>query len=150
MKKWKNTWRYHFTNVYHKWQSYDVWFLRYGVQWANFFIILDCFLLFYPPNNPKNQNFEKMKKTPGDIIILHMCTKNYDQMMYSSWDMVHDRCNCYFSFWAVCCPFTPQQPKKPKFWKNEKNTWRYYNFTEVYQKLWSYAILILRYGTRRI
>ena len=31
-----------------------------------------------------------MKKTPGDIIILHTCTKNYDQMMYSSWDMVHN------------------------------------------------------------
>ena len=29
-----------------------------------------------------------MKKTPGDIIILHMCTINYDQKMYSSWDMV--------------------------------------------------------------
>ena len=23
----------------------------------------------------------------GDIIILQMCTKNYDQMMYGSWDM---------------------------------------------------------------
>ena len=46
------------------------------------------FLPFYPPNSPKNQNFEKMKKTPGDIIILHMCAKNYDQMMYGSWDMV--------------------------------------------------------------
>ena len=29
-------------------------------------------------------NFKKMKKTPGDIIILHMCTKIYDQMMYGS------------------------------------------------------------------
>ena len=28
-----------------------------------------------------------MKKLPGDIIILHMCNKNYDQMMYGSWDM---------------------------------------------------------------
>ena len=35
-------------------------------------------LSFYPPNNPKNQNFKKLKKTPEDIIILHMCTKNYD------------------------------------------------------------------------
>ena len=27
----KNTWRYyHFTHLHHKWQSYDVWFLRYG------------------------------------------------------------------------------------------------------------------------
>ena len=32
-----------------------------------------------------------MKKATGDIIILHMCTKNYDQMMHGSWDMVHDR-----------------------------------------------------------
>ena len=23
-----------------------------------------------------------MKQTPGDIITLHMCTKNYDQMIY--------------------------------------------------------------------
>ena len=29
-----------------------------------------------------------MKETPGDI--LHMCTKNYDPMMYVSWDMVRD------------------------------------------------------------
>ena len=84
----KNTWRYyHFTNVYHKWQSYDVWFLRYGVQQTEFFVILDHFLPFYPPNNPKNQNFEKMKKTPGDIIILHMCTINDNHMMYGSWDI---------------------------------------------------------------
>ena len=28
-----------------------------------------------PLNCPKNQNFEKIKKSTGDIIILHMCTK---------------------------------------------------------------------------
>ena len=68
---------------------------------------LGPFLSFYPCNILKNQNFEKMKQTPRDIIILHICTKNYDQMMYASWDMVCDRCNCYFSFWAIFCPFTP-------------------------------------------
>ena len=50
-----------------------------------------------------------MKKNPGDIIILHKLTKNYDQMMCGSWDMVHDRCN-YFSFWDTFCPFTPPPP----------------------------------------
>ena len=30
-----------------------------------------------------------MKKMCGDIIILHMCTKIYDQI-YGSWDVVHD------------------------------------------------------------
>ena len=42
------------------------------------------FLPFDPPNNPKNQNFEKMRKTPGDIIILHLCTTNDHHMMYGS------------------------------------------------------------------
>ena len=65
------------------------------------------FLPFYSPNNPKNQNFEKMKRTPGYIIILHKCAKNHDHMLYFSWDMARDRCNCYFSFWAIFCPFTP-------------------------------------------
>ena len=47
-------------------------------------IILGYFLPFYPPNSQKNQNFEKMKKMPGDITILYMFTKNYDGMMYGS------------------------------------------------------------------
>ena len=39
---------------------------------------------FTPPNNPKNQNFGKLKTTCGDIIILHMCTFNENHMMYGS------------------------------------------------------------------
>ena len=120
-KNLKNTWRYyHFTNVYHKWQSYDVWFLRYEVWQTEFFVILDCFLPFYPPNNPKNQNFEKMKKTPGDIIILHMCTINDNHMMYGSWDMEHDRLN-FLSFWTIFCTFTPLTTQKIKILKKWKN-----------------------------
>ena len=37
-----------------------------------------------PPKNPENQNFEKMKKPPGDIIILHKCTINDDHIIYGS------------------------------------------------------------------
>ena len=81
IKIWKNvksTWRYYpFTYVHHKSRSYDVWFLRYKVQRTKFFVILGhfFFLPFDPPNNPKNQNFEKTKKIPEDII-LHLCTTN--------------------------------------------------------------------------
>ena len=46
-----------------------------------FFVILGYFLPFYPTNDPKNQNFDKMKKTPDDII-LHRCTKDENHMMY--------------------------------------------------------------------
>ena len=31
-------------------------------------------------------------------------------------------------------PLPPSQPKKSKFHKNEKNTWRYHHFTYVYQR----------------
>ena len=59
-----------------------------------YFFILGYFLPFYPDtplNSSKNQTFKKMKKDSGDIIILQMCTKNYDHMIYGSWGMVCDR-----------------------------------------------------------
>ena len=65
-------------------------------------IVTSHFGLFFallPPKQPKK--LKLMKKTLGDIIILHISTKNYDQMMYGSWDMAHDRCNWYSSFWAI-------------------------------------------------
>ena len=52
-------------------------------------------LPFYPLNNPKNQNFEKMKKPTGDIIILHLCTINDNHMMDGSWDIKHDGQNFF-------------------------------------------------------
>ena len=76
----------------------------------NFFVILDHLLLFYPlPPLPltawKIKISKKWERTPGDIIILHKCTKNRDQRLYCLWDMTCDRCN-YFLFWAILFPFT--------------------------------------------
>ena len=90
--------------MYHKWQSYDVWFMSYGAWLTQFFVILDCFSAFYPhpPNNPKNQNFEKMKKPPGDIITLHICTINDNHMMYGLWVMEHD-----WQFFVILDCFLP-------------------------------------------
>ena len=65
---------------------------------------------------------KKMKKIPGDIIILHRSTKNYYHMLYCSWDMMCDRCNYYFSFWAIFCPFTPLTTQKMKI----KKKWKKY------------------------
>ena len=87
--------------------NHDVWFLRYGVWQTELFVILEHFLPFYPPNNMKNQTFEKMKKPPGDIIILHMCTINDNHLMYGSWDMEHvtDKIFCHFGpFFALLPP----------------------------------------------
>ena len=62
-KNVKNTWRYcPLTLLYDKWQSYDVWFLRYQARQKEFFVILGYFLPFYPSNSWKNENFKKNKK----------------------------------------------------------------------------------------
>ena len=58
-----------------------------------------------------------MKKIAGDIIILHMCTKNHNNAMYGSWEMERDGQN-FLSFWTVLCPFTHLTTKKFKILKN--------------------------------
>ena len=92
----------------------------------------------------KNQ---KWKKNPGDVIILHKCTKNHDHLLYFLKDVSRDGCNCLFFICAIFSSFTPLQPKNSKCQKNEINSLRYHYLTQVYQKSWSYAILLLRYGT---
>ena len=56
----------------------------------NFLSFQAIFLSFYLTDNLKNQNFEKMKKIPGDIIILYLSNTINDHMMYHSWDMERD------------------------------------------------------------
>ena len=95
--------------------------MRYQVWWTEFFVILNHFLPFYQPNNPKKQNLEKMKKMPEDIIILRMFTINHNHIMYCSWDMKCDEQN-FLSFWTAFCPFTPLTTWKIKILKNWKKT----------------------------
>ena len=76
---------YPFTCVHHKRRSYDVWFLRYGEQQTEFFVILGHFFPFYLTNNPKNQTFEKLKKKKKCLEIspfyTSVYTKNHDHML---------------------------------------------------------------------
>ena len=61
-----------------------VWFLKYKVLQTEFFAISGHFLPFHPTDNPKKENFEKLKTIPGDIIICTMCTINDNHVMYGS------------------------------------------------------------------
>ena len=179
-KKWKkNCWKYHhFTHVYQKSKSYKVQFMIYKVRqffcsfraisalsaikiiscmvseiWSvngKAFVILGHFLPFDPPNNPKNQNFEKLTKTSGDIIIFHLCTTNDDHMMYGNWDIKHDKQN-FWSFWTIFCPFTSaNNPENQNFEKMKKTPGRYYHFPHEHHKSKSYDIWFLRYEARQI
>ena len=92
--------------VHEIWCMTDVIIFHFGP----FFALLPPFFHFF-----KIKILKKWKETPRDIIILHKCTKNHDHMLYYLWDMACDRCNCYFSFWAILYPFTPNRPKNQNF-----------------------------------
>ena len=68
---------------------------------CNFYFSFLSIFCPFTPLQPKNWKFQKNENTPGDNIVLHKCTKNHDQMLYCSWDMVHDWYNCYFSFRVI-------------------------------------------------
>ena len=75
---------------------------------------LDCYGLlfaFLPPYGLRNQNFEKMKKTLEDIIILQMFTINDSHMIYGFSDMECNRQN-FFVILDHFVPFYP--PNNPK------------------------------------
>ena len=109
IKFWKNErniwWYYNFTHVYYKWQSHDVWFLRYGAWRKTFLSFWTFFLLRYTRINPKY--------TPQGNI-LQKCTKSHDHILHCSWDTLHGRCSSYFLFWAILCPFTLLTTQKIK------------------------------------
>ena len=95
-----------------------------GQSFLSFWAI---FLPFDPPNKPKNQNPKKCL----EILSFYTCVLQMTIMMYGSWYIKHDRQN----FFVVLS----------HFWKNEKSSWRYYHFTQVYHKWQSYDIWFLRY-----
>ena len=87
---WRNEkicWRYHhFTHAYQKLQSYEVEFLRSKVR-QHFLSFWAIFCSCAPLLTLKIKIWKKCKKTSGDIILLHMCTINQDQMYpwYDTW-----------------------------------------------------------------
>ena len=55
-----------------------------------------------------------------------------------------DRIFCHFGLFFAFSPL--YQPEKTKFWKNEINAWRHYDFTHFHLKWKSYDVWFLRYG----
>ena len=102
------------------WSATDRIFCHYGPFFA---------LLPLPPLDQENQNFEKMKKTLEDIIILQMSTINDSHMLYGFSDTECNKQSFFLSFWTVFCPFTPLTALK-----TEKIPLIFHHFTQVYQK----------------
>ena len=124
--------------VYHKWKSYDIWFLKYKVWQKEILNILGYICPFSPLTTWKIKILT-LKKTPGDINILHICTINDNHMIYGSWDMAYNRKN-FLSFWTIFCPFTLLWTQKTKIFKKiGKNTGRHYHFTNIKEILSFYT-----------
>ena len=95
MKLWKNEEKkrrryYHFTHVYHNdnHMMKDSWDMECDRQ--NFLSFWTIFCPFTPPPlTTQKIKILKNEKKPGDIIMLHVSTKNNDHMIYGSWNMVH-------------------------------------------------------------
>ena len=82
------------------------------------------FLPFLPPDNPENQIL-KLKKIPGDIIILHICSINDKKCMVPEiWSVTEN----FLLFWTVFCPFTPLWTQKIKILKKWKKNLKILSF----------------------
>ena len=68
-------------------------------------------LPFYSLKNQKNQNFEKTKKLAKDIIILHKCTKNYNEVQFLRCRVRQTYFFCHFG------PFFALYPPPLTIWK---------------------------------
>ena len=68
----------------------EIWHVTYVIVIFHF----GLFFCAFTPLTSLKMKIKKKKKTPGDIIILHKCTKKHDHMPYFSWDMTCDRYNC--------------------------------------------------------
>ena len=108
---------HHFTRVS---KTNHIKYGSWNMEWDEIFCHFGPFftLLPPPPSQNRKSNFSKIKKASGDVIILHICTKNHYHMMYASWDM---ECERQF-FVTLChfCPFTPLLTPKTKIWKKCK------------------------------
>ena len=122
--------------MHHKWQSYDVWFLRYGVPRTECFVILDCSLPF-TPLAARKMKISKIwiKKAWRYQHFTHVYQKSWSYailfLRYGVTDAI-----VIFHFGIFFALLPPHLPKKWKFQKNEKekkkNAWRCHHFTKNY------------------
>ena len=99
-KKWKS-----FKDTILQLQSYDVWFLRCRVKQTEFFVVVDHFLPFYPPNNL-------------NIIILYMYHKWQSYIWFLRYGAQQTK---FFVILDHFLPFSStNNPKNKKLEKIEK------------------------------
>ena len=89
---------------------------------------------------------KKKRKTPSDIIILHLCTKNLDDMIYSFWDIEYDRMKLVIM--GLSLLLYPVPIKTQKIWILKK--WRkllqissFYNHVPKTKIIWDTEVFVI-------
>ena len=100
----------------HNCMRYGYWDMEWDRQKFLSFCVIFC--PFTLQTTRKIKVLNKIKKTSGDIIILHTSNKTHIHMMYGSWDIRHD--GEFFIIMGHFLPFDPPNNKKSKFWKKKK------------------------------
>ena len=112
-------------------KSYNVWFLRYGLQ--QFFLSFwTIFCLFTPLTTQKIKILKKWKKKSLEISSFYTSVINDHEWSYATLWMIicynkNYGCNFYFSFWDIFAlshplpsPYPAKKPKKSFFLKKWK------------------------------
>ena len=127
LKRWKKATggHYRFKHEYHKWKSYDVWFLRYETQQTELFLVLDqFFVLLHSPSPVATQRTKKHLEISSFYTsvqkILIIC-----YTVPEIWHATHVVVIFHFElfllpFWAIFCVFTSPTVQKIKISKKKK------------------------------
>ena len=158
-KFWKNEkcfWRYyHFRHKYHKNHvMYDFWDMECNRQSSSHF---GTFFFPFTPLPPLIQKIKILKKwrkknqNLTDFIILHKLTKNYNHIIYGSWDMNCNR-QIFFVILGHFLPFYPPPLPPPPVtaWKMKKKPGDISFYRSVPKLVIIGYILFLRYGAWRM
>ena len=91
-------------------EDHDIWFLKYKVGQTWICFILGHFVPFHLRDNPENQNFEKLKKKSGDIIL----------SLYTVTEIQHMTDLIFIFLFLLILPFYPPITRKMKIFTKWK------------------------------
>ena len=113
-KKTPKNWRYPFTDVYHKWRSYDVWSLSKRQNRQSFLSFWAIFWSLTLLITRKIKILKKRKKTWG---YYHFTLVYYELQSYDIWFLRYEAQQNVFHFGSFFVPFIQLTTSQKKIFK---------------------------------
>ena len=113
-----------YTHMYQKLWPNDVYTVL-EIWCVTDVIVISHFGLFFallPPLTIQKIKILRKSKKTLEISSFYICVPKIMIRSCTVPEIVLDRCNCYLSFWAIFCPFTPLTAQKIKILKKWKKS----------------------------